>query len=75
MSHGVTYRTVWGRPEDVTLGHPQDFIFQCTKDTARGRPLALHRGSYGEVYRTSFEEVSHGCNFAESVRAMVTLVL
>ena len=58
--HGVTYRTLWGRPQNVTLGHPQD--------VGRGRPLALHRGPYGEVRRTSSWHVlrrSSGRNYAE----------
>ena len=66
--HGVAYRTVRGRPKDVTLGCPQDVIFQRAKevgrgrpqDVARGRPLQLHRGPYGEVLRKSL-----GGNFAE----------
>ena len=46
-------------------GHPQEVIFQRTKDVGRrhsqdigmGRPLMLHRGSYGDIHRTSFEDV------------------
>ena len=61
-SHGVTYKTVWGRPQDVTLGRPQDVIFQFLiddgrgrpKDVGRGLPLALLRGPYEDVHRTSF---------------------
>ena len=60
MSLGVTYRTAWGRSQDVTLRRPQDIIFHCRKDVGRGRPLALLRGPYGDVYRTSSE-----CNLAE----------
>ena len=66
------------RPEDITLGHSQDVIFQRPNDVGRGRPqdvgrrcpLALHRGPYGDVHRTSFGEIlrtSSGHNFAELV--------
>ena len=52
-SLGITYRTLWqrlqnvtlGRPLDVTLGYPQDVIFQCPKDVSRGRPQDVGRGS------------------------------
>ena len=55
-------RGAWGRPQDVTLKSPQDVIFQRPKDVGRGRrqdvgrerSLALHRGPYGDVHRTSF---------------------
>ena len=52
MSLGITYRTLWqrlqnvtlGLPLDVTLGCPQDVIFQCPKDVGRGRPQDVGRG-------------------------------
>ena len=54
-SLGVTYRILWGGPQDFTLGRPKDVIFQRPKDGGRGRsqdvsrkrPLALHRARYG----------------------------
>ena len=64
--YDVTYRTVWERPQAVTLGRPQVFIFQRPKDVGtslgvtRRHPLVLHRGPYGDVHRTSL-----GGNFAE----------
>ena len=77
-SHGVTYRPVWGRPQDVTLGRPLDVIFQrpkdvgrgCLQDVGRDVPLALHRRPYGDVHTTSFRVVLRtvlGRNFAERV--------
>ena len=76
ISFGVTYSTLWGRPQDVILGRPQDVLFQRPKNVGRGRPLdvgrwrplALHRRPYGDVHRTSFGDVlktSSGRNFAE----------
>ena len=38
MSHGVTYRTVWGRNQDITLGLPQEVIFHRPTDVGRGSP-------------------------------------
>ena len=49
---GVIYKTVWERPQDVTLRHPQGVIFQRPKDVGRGPALALHRGPYTNVLRT-----------------------
>ena len=83
-SHGVTYRTVWGRPQDVTLGRPHGVIFKRPKDVSRGRPqdvrrghpLELHRGPYGDVHRTSFRDVSRtslGRKFAEWVISLKLL--
>ena len=64
-SHGVTCRKVWGRLKDVTLGRPQDVMFQCPKvdgrrrpqDVGKGRLLALNRLPYSDIYRTSFGDV------------------
>ena len=38
MSLGVTYRTLWGHLQDVTLRCPQEVIFQCSKDFGRESP-------------------------------------
>ena len=57
MSHSITYRTVWARLKDVTLGRPRDVIFQRPKDVSRGCPLVLHRGPYGDVHNISFGDV------------------
>ena len=35
----VTWRTLWGNPQDI--------IFQRPKDVGRRPPMALHRGPYG----------------------------
>ena len=77
-SLGVTYRTLWGRPQDATLGGPQGVILQRLKDVRRGFPLVLHRGPYGKVDRTSFGDVlrtSSGCNFAELEVESITCTL
>ena len=36
MSNGVTYRAIWGHPQDVCRRHP--------RDVGRGHSLALHTG-------------------------------
>ena len=46
-----------GRPQEATLGCPQNVKFQSHKDVGRGRPLALHRGPYGDAHSTSFIDV------------------
>ena len=38
----VTYRTIWKRPQDVTLGSSQNVIFQRPEDVGREHFLALH---------------------------------
>ena len=43
-SLGVTYRTIWKRPQNVTLGRLQDVIFQRPEDVGRGRPQDVGRG-------------------------------
>ena len=45
-------------------------MFQRPHYVGRGRPLALHRGPYGDVHRTSFGDVvktSSGRDFARWV--------
>ena len=67
---------IWGRPQDVTLGRPQDFILQRPKhvgggraqDVSRRRPLAQDRGPYRDVHGTPSGDVlrtSLGSNFAD----------
>ena len=46
-----------GRPQEATLGCPQNVKFQSHKDVGRGRPLALHRGPYGDAHSTYFIDV------------------
>ena len=74
-AQGVTYRTGWERLQDVTLGRPQEVIFQPLKDVSRGRPqdvsrghlLTLHRGPYVDVHRTPLDVLmaSSERNFAK----------
>ena len=83
-SHDVSYRIVWGRPQEVTLGRRQDVIFQRPNDVGRRRPqevgrrppLVLRREPYGNVHRTSFRDVlrkSSGCNFVKLDNTYVLL--
>ena len=41
-----------GRPQDVIIQRPKDVSRGCPQDVGSGRPLALHRGPYGDVSRT-----------------------
>ena len=49
MSFGVTQRTIWRRPQDIFRECPQDVVFRRPDDVVRILPLALHRGSHGDV--------------------------
>ena len=65
MSLGVTYRAIWGRPQDDTLGRLQNVIFQRpeyvsrgrSQDISRGHLLVLHGGPYGDVNKATFGDV------------------
>ena len=67
MSHVVTYRTVWGRPQNVTLGRPEDVDRGPTQNVNRGHPLALYKEPYGDVHRKSFGDI-----FRTSLRSNFT---
>ena len=62
---GVTCRTIWERPLEITFGSLQDIVFQrpedvgteCPQDVGRGVPLVLDRGPYGDVHRRCFLDV------------------
>ena len=52
MSHGVTYRKVWARPQDVIFQRPKVVVTGRPQDVGRGRPQALyHMGRLQDVFR------------------------
>ena len=66
-----------------SLRRPQNVIFQRPEDTDRGRPpdvgrlrpLALHKGPYGDVYRMSFrDEILHSGTLPHLCLSLITFL-
>ena len=72
-SHDVTYRTVWRRPQDVTLGVLRKLYSNVLRTLVED---ILNRGSYGDTHRTSFEDVHlpSGKGLGNSPNIMIYLV-